>query len=98
MNFKINGNAVAPGTVISGTLRTEDLVRGFANEIKRLTTRSPAIVFEAELWLKNQTTEGAGVSILGDLEEHLNRMAPKGLRFGSHEGDGADFGWWECEE
>lgn len=52
MNYKINRNAVAPGSISTGTLKEEDLIRTFSTEIKRLSTARPAIVFEAECWLE----------------------------------------------
>lgn len=44
------------------------------------------------------THETLGPSVLTDLDEHLNRMAPAGIFFGDTPGDGACFGWWENEE
>lgn len=31
------------------------------------------------------------------LMESLDNLAPEGYRFGAHEGDGADFGWWRID-
>ena len=33
-----------------------------------------------------------------DVFELLNDIAPEACTFGSHEGDGADFGFWKLEE
>lgn len=33
-----------------------------------------------------------------DLQDKLNELAPDGYRFGAHEGDGADFGFWLVDE
>ena len=116
MKYRINGNAVAVGTVCFGTMKPEDLIPKFVAEIKRLTTFTPYVVREAENWIEGpksyyentlQITDpsagtpeelhaGYAKSIVDDLMSHLNVMAPDGLRFGAHDGDGADFGWWEC--
>jgi hypothetical protein len=36
--------------------------------------------------------------IVDELMDMLNDVAPKGYYFGSHPGDGADFGWWANDE
>lgn len=35
--------------------------------------------------------------VYGQLFEELDALAPAGYYFGAHEGDGSDFGFWECE-
>lgn len=35
--------------------------------------------------------------ILDRLSNELNEYSPPGYYFGSHIGDGADFGWWPCQ-
>jgi len=37
-------------------------------------------------------------SIIQDLIDGLTHIAPENHYFGSHPGDGADFGFWECED
>jgi hypothetical protein len=122
MDFRINGHAMTTGSISTGTLKFEDLIPAFTAEIKRLVSRSPDIVREAEAWIyamKNndphtylrdydvslgegvgpkEAVEAMGPSVMHDLDYYLNQMAPDGIRFGAHEGDGADIGWWESEE
>jgi len=35
-----------------------------------------------------------GYWLVQELQESLSNLAPEGFYFGSHYGDGADFGWW----
>lgn len=123
MKYFINGNAVAVGSITSGSLKPEVLIPAFANEIKRLSTTRPKIVFEAECWIEGPKSyydnilvdsvepdngsikdyyesyhEVYASSIMYDLSCYLESMAPSGLMFCNHPGDGADFGWWENEE
>lgn len=101
-------SAILVGTVISGTLRPQDLIPEFFNELKRVDMdayaqtimnnyRVPAYVFDegndSEWW----DSEDA-MWMLESLIDALNDAAPEGYYFGAHEGDGADFGWWEIEE
>ena len=117
MPYKINGHVVAPGSISTGTLKEEDLMKSFSEEIKKLILTRPKILFEAECWLggpqvyadndfaeafPNDTIEEVHESIAGsilmDMVAYLNSIACEGLYFGTHPGDGADFGWWEVEE
>lgn len=116
MSFKINGHNLAVGSISTGTLKSEDLIKTFSDEVRRLCLTRPDILFEAECWLKGpheyaandfteafpndpveDTHEALAPSLLHDLECWLNAAAPDGIRFGAHEGDGSDFGWWEYE-
>lgn len=37
-------------------------------------------------------------NLIQDCIEYLNQIAPEGYYFGSHPGDGADFGYWQWED
>jgi len=98
------------GTIISGTLREEDLVPAFIAALDDLNKgRCAEIRSEYQDVLGVLAASGTdGVVeenltdglkwLMEDLEDALDEAAPRGYRFGTNEGDGADFGFWECEE
>ena len=88
------------GTVSSGTMREQDLVRSFIWEIEyledvRLTAEELQIPEDAledednEWW----DTEDASF-LLNELFDRLEEHAPSYCYFGAHDGDGSDFGFW----
>lgn len=89
---------IEEGTVIHGTLRTEALLSAFCWEIERLggsheVPESALENFEDPYWYTETAQQ--------DLEEAfstLNELAPEGMYFGAHPGDGSDFGFWKEEE
>ena len=88
------------GTVIHGTLRTEDLVPAFLEELKTLDPdraasyfeRIPAEALEDEDHIWWQT--GEAMWMVEELFDILNEYAPPFCYFGANEGDGSDFGFW----
>ena len=93
------------GTVIHGTLRNEDLLQAFSDELARIdeTRFQEVIKHEAHLFAEsaNLTTdeivEELGESaddLVNDLMDALNEYAPPHTYFGTIEGDGSDFGFW----
>jgi hypothetical protein len=96
---------IQAGTVSHGTLRTGDLIGAFASELSRHTiyTNAPLIV-EANLWLDREASdmaayyEDAGPELVNALIDALNDIAPEGMYFGAHEGDGSDFGFWHVDD
>lgn len=89
------------GTLISGTHKSEDLIKAFTNELDRLDPRRLEEikadyddVYQAALDHNlDEYKEEAGL-LLSDLEDALNDNAPAQHFFGSHSGDGADYGFW----
>tara|TARA_R100000306_G_scaffold23842_2_gene27194 strand:+ start:486 stop:1025 length:540 start_codon:yes stop_codon:yes gene_type:complete len=94
------------GTLIEGTLRTEDLIESFADELKMLTSKTQThnhLLQEAsqilEALLKSHQylpmkLEEEASSILNDLSEAINQYCLPYTYFGAHPDDGADFGFW----
>jgi len=91
---------VTVGTVSAGTLREEDLRLSFTAEICYL---SDGAATADCLGLCNHPTDSDCLcNDIDTLMDAINEYAPPHLYFGTHEGDGADFGWWptdfdECE-
>jgi hypothetical protein len=85
------------GTVIHATLRTEDLLAAFADELEHLGANNPEhVALAQEARTINPDDEWAD-EFVSDLMDALNEYAPDGCYFGAHEGDGSDFGFWPCE-
>jgi len=74
------------GTISHGTLRPEDLLRAFADELEYLDAdgKYAELIAEAR----------AGDDVVAELEDALNEFAPPYCYFGAHPSDGADFGFW----
>lgn len=94
-----------PGTVSYGTLRNEDLLSSFSDELEFLVQQN------AEEWVGKPGRRDMYLALVGEAREvnpaseeaHylidelcdcLNDFAPPGHYFGTHPGDGADFGFW----
>lgn len=84
-------------TIISGTLRNEDLIPAFANELERLDTEGEhkVLLIEAR-GIEDFDGEHATWAV-GELHEALNTFAPEGFYFGAHFGDGSSYGFWKFD-
>ncbi len=98
-------------TVSEGTLRSQDLVPKFLDALRILASAAyeqmqiPAVGFSSvpdyaledddHEWWRSDTCAYLLNEVLFDA---LNEHAPEGFHFGSHEGDGACFGFWPNEE
>jgi len=91
------------GSVSSGTLRTEDLLQTFVDELERVLKRQPRS-FKRRPYRKllNDATHAMRVvadgivadDLVNELQDALSDFAPPYCYFGTVEGDGADFGFW----
>lgn len=97
------------GSVTRGTLKPEDLLTAFYEHLQVMDgqraseiRKEYANVFESLPQLCNETKDGQRLLMdagecLQALHDALNANAPEGLLFGSHPGDGSDFGFWPVE-
>lgn len=81
-------------TIIHGTLRCEDLYPTF-RALLLLLDPEKAQGYSENLDSVEEYNWGAETLALTD---DLSAVAPDGYYFGAHPGDGADFGFWKCEE
>lgn len=96
------------GTVSEGTLRSEDLLRAFAWELRYQAGRKP-LWSSAHMLLAQQADNQAerietddvdegdaqrASELVEECAEALQNYAPAFSYFGTLEGDGADFGFW----
>ena len=98
------------GSISHGTHRASDLIDAYAYELGRfkhnegdgrLTVQETVLLADCDAWLEaNAELEGEtydqAEELLEDLCEALESRAPAYCYFGSHEGDGSDFGFWPC--
>ena len=98
-----------PGTLIHGTHRNEDLIPAFMSELFRNDHQKARKIWTSSLnLLKALCDQKAGIEtnwwdseeateICMELQDALQDYAPEGHYFGSHIGDGSDFGYWNDE-
>lgn len=91
----------AIGTVSSATLRTSDLLEAFADELRYLGSnlRLARQCERMAEWLENEEiAEIDAADMLEEAFDALDSLAPPYCYFGTHEGDGSDFGFWPAIE
>jgi hypothetical protein len=97
-------NAPLNGTLIAGTHRMCDLIPVMLEAIRdtpeytQLSGTLPSVVTDPSSteWDKEWNSEEVGY-LYEELTEVLERYAPEGYYFGTHPGDGSDFGYWRDE-
>jgi len=97
-----DGIVIEAGDEVSkATLRTEDLVGAFMGFLEAVCDEESMKTISAEYAEVSELDENSD-ELAWFLNEFLfdcmNEIAPEGCYFGSHPGDGALMGFWECEE
>lgn len=95
------------GSVSHGTLRSEDLIPDFAYELRRYARKGSGhkkLAQDAERALARSQKAPGSADLEDELPEYVNDLidalteyAPAYGYFGSHPGDGSDFGFWLSE-
>lgn len=86
------------GSVSSGTMLKEDLIPTFCSELRSLGHRSKELTRIEKAQNKNGYFESEDSEFdLESLLDMLNSHAMPYFYFGSHMGDGSDFGYWLIE-
>lgn len=70
-------------TISHGTMRPEDLIPKLLEVLEELNP---------------EAGQEAQSQFLSELFDLLDQEAPEGFYFGSHPGDGSDYGFWQMEE
>lgn len=100
---------IVEGTVIEGTMRPEDLIPAFCNTLAHYGETERVQELEAEyreVFAALAHSELGGLdpqdddplNLLDALFDALNDIAPEGMYFGAHPGNGSDYGFWRIEE
>jgi len=84
------------GSVSSCTIRPRDLISEFASELRHLRGSLPRDLFDDIRRLRDCDGEDAHM-VVDSLFDALNDYAPAYGYFGTHPGDGADYGFWLSE-
>lgn len=84
------------GTVSAGTMREEDLIPCFVSELRYLGHRDAQLseIEKRSKTKKYYNTEQSSYDLNEILFNMLDSHAPAYAYFGSHPGDGSDYGFW----
>jgi len=90
------------GTVIQGTTKPEDLIPAFRDALESLDVDDKMFQYyknriaeiDWNIYAENPDFDEYLYDIVEELIDALNEYAPPHCYFGSHIGDGADYGFW----
>lgn len=104
--FDMRATTPSEGSLIHGTHRAQDLIPALLDAVKLYNKPGyhglmaaafgpvPAFVFDegedSDWWNTDQAQ-----CLLQELIDLLEDVAPDGTYFGTHPGDGSDWGWWQ---
>ncbi len=86
------------GTVIHGTMRLEDLLPAFADELEDRTGEEIDVSWYVDNEDPDEADEEEAADLLAEIMDKLTEAAPEGVYFGASPGDGADYGYWRVED
>ena len=101
-----------PGSVSSGTLRTEDLLKAFADKLQECVSMNTEFWEATSMGMARRDFYTSSINdartvdpeqdpaseVLEEMCDCLQDFAPAGHVFGTHPGDGADYGFWPIED
>ena len=90
------GNQYKNYSVSHATMIDSDIVRAIKSEFGGQYPKLDSLIAEFEAAPEN--SEERSMILNEDIWDFMNDIAPEGTSFGSHPGDGSDFGFWEFED
>lgn len=97
------------GSISHGTLRTEDLLHSFGNELEWQINRNGEFLSRPENFpmrdrlakllgeSRDAWNDDAASELVVELQDALNEFAAPYCSFSAHCGDGSDFGFWPMD-
>lgn len=89
---------VTLGTVSHGTLLARDLIAAFADALRSLRGSLPKAIYSDMRALCGNFDSVEAHDVVDALADALNEYAPDYCYFGTHIGDGSDYGFWVRED
>lgn len=101
MSLLINRCKIEEGTVIHGTLRSEDLLSKFSHVLNLMCPGHPLVGEYLDLHSSAMREEDyftpEAYDLCFSIVDAINSYLPEEWYFGPHPGDGSDFGFWKVE-